>query len=204
MKLRKIIIGLVLMGSLGLVGCDEVNDTSDALIDEGPVTETEVESDLGPDFDKGAEQFEIDNKNGGHDMQTLADNIVNDFNEGKISDIESYVNGYMYALYGNGTITIGQNKVELRLEEAIEFLLLTIGSSPQYNVNDLETKKKCAIQGIQKLMTWEQGVDGESLTFQEQGVVNGQIIFAVMQGHGTVGKAMYEPATGHVGYQINK
>lgn len=204
MKLRKIIIGIVLMGSLGLVGCDEVNDTSDALIDEGPVAETEVESDLGPDFDKGAEQFEIDNKNGGHDMQTLADNIVNEFNEGKISDIESYVNGYMYALYGNGTINIGQNKVELRLEEAIEFLLLTIGSSPQYNVNDLETKKKCAIQGIQKLMTWEQGVDGESLTFQEQGVVNGQIIFAVMQGHGTVGQAMYEPATGHVGYQINK
>lgn len=204
MKLRKIIIGIVLMGSLGLVGCDEVNDTSDALIDEGPVAETEVESDLGPDFDKGAEQFEIDNKNGGHDMQTLADNIVNEFNEGKISDIESYVNGYMYALYGNGTINIGQNKVELRLEEAIEFLLLTIGSSPQYNVNDLETKKKCAIQGIQKLMTWEQGVDGESLTFQEQGVVNGQIIFAVMQGHGTVGQAMYEPATGYVGYQINK
>lgn len=204
MKLKKFTIGLILIGNLSLVGCNDVKDTSGEIIEEGSVTETQIENDLGPDFDKGAEQFKIDEKNGGCNIQVIADNIVTSFNEGSITDIESYVNGYMYSLYGEGSTHMGQDKVELRLEEAIDFLLLTIGASPQYNVNDLETKKKCAIQGIQKLILWEQGVDGESLTFQEQGFVNGQVIFVIMQGHANVGRAMYEPSTGNVGYQINK
>lgn len=203
MKIKNLVLGLVLMGSLTMVGCDEELTDTSGVIDEPSVVEADGESFRDPDVVKAEEDFEALNETGdGFNMQLVADNTVEKFNNGEIEDIETYVKQYVHCMYENGAVQLN-NGYELTVIEANDMILYTIGCSPNYNVNDLETKKKCAIAGLKNIIAWEKNIDTENLSFEEKTQLNGQIIFFIMQGYSTVGEAMYEPATGHIGYRIN-
>lgn len=204
MKLRSLVAGLILMGSLTMVGCDDVQDTGSAMEENNTKVEEELEeTDESEDYVQGWNDCIDDSEVESVNMQSLATTTLSAYNNGQIKDMHDYLRGYLACLYEDGSITSGANQVELTLIQVLEQVEFTIGSLPENRDNDLETKKKCALGAIKNSISWDYEVDKDSLQFQEQGEVDGQIIYAVMQGNATVGRASYEPSTGNVGYEVN-